>query len=655
MRAFETGELISGKYRLRRPLAKGGMGAVWTAFNEQLETPVAIKFMAAETLGSAELVERFEREAKAAAQLRVPQVVQIFEHGVHTGVPFMVMELLEGEDLSKRLRDRGRLSPSETARILGEVCKALRRAHELGIIHRDLKPANVFLSRMGDEEVVKVLDFGIAKILSATPGAHVTRTDAIIGTPNYMSPEQARRAQRQIDHRSDLWSVGVIAFRALTGKLPFAGGEMVDVIIRVISQPPPLASSMAPDLPAGTDAFFARALARDPEQRFQSAREMAEALHALASPSQGAALGQSWIDGPPPARGPVISWAQKAPVESSPSAPPPVAPAVARGGAGAMTSRRSVEPSRGAVAEPATGAHETNDSLDGAVTRPLQRPITAQPPVSSDRPSGVEPHGMPGASASPSRAASGVPPVASAAPQNPWTRAETGRKFIRTLPLEMSAAEVLASAKLHAESSAVSAASAVSVPSAASAPSAPSAASALSAAGPASSPETSEGTITSATGEMPARRSRGTSVVVWGAVAAAVLVILVVGSVVVTTVMSATEPQPEPTIPLPQTATPQLTPDPPTGTGSAPHGTLVPGMTAPVGSDSSTSATGSDTASAGPSPTASASASASASGGPAASASGAAPKAPAGGAGRRPAQGASTGDSAIFGDPVFTK
>src|SRR5262245_2171098 len=136
MLLFHENQIIADKYKLERQIAKGGMGAVWAAWNMQLNIPVAVKFMAPDTIGSAELVARFKIEVLAAAKLRCPQVVQIYEHGVVHGTPFMVMELLEGEDLSKRLRVRGRLSMQETARIIGDVCKALRRAHELGIVHR---------------------------------------------------------------------------------------------------------------------------------------------------------------------------------------------------------------------------------------------------------------------------------------------------------------------------------------------------------------------------------------------------------------------------------------------------------------------------------------------------------------------------------------
>ncbi len=258
------------------------MGSVWAAQNTQLEAPVAVKFMAPDAVGSPELVARFQREAKAAAQIRSPHVVQIFEHGMHLGLPFIVMELLEGEDLGSRLRRAVRLSLAETCEVVTQVCKALRRAHEMGIVHRDLKPANVFLARHDEDEVVKVLDFGIAKSLApAAEGDDAsTQTGTLVGTPHYMSPEQAQRS-KQIDARSDLWSLGVIAFRAVTGRVPFKGDDLINVLVKVCTEPAPVPSSIAPELGPEVDAFFARALCRDLDGRFQSAREMSDAFAAL--------------------------------------------------------------------------------------------------------------------------------------------------------------------------------------------------------------------------------------------------------------------------------------------------------------------------------------------------------------------------------------
>jgi serine/threonine-protein kinase len=216
---------VAGKYRLERPLATGGMGAIWRAWNTQLDVPVAVKLVSPALPASRAVLARFEREARAAAQIRSPHVVQIFEHGVHEGTPFIVMELLDGEDLGARMRRAGRLSLLDTTRIVREIARALQRAHAMGIVHRDLKPANVFLARAGDEEgeeIVKVLDFGIVKSLSEVVESGVTMIGEVVGTPHYMSPEQARGAS-SVDHRSDLWALGVIAYQALTGHGAFRG------------------------------------------------------------------------------------------------------------------------------------------------------------------------------------------------------------------------------------------------------------------------------------------------------------------------------------------------------------------------------------------------------------------------------------------------
>jgi eukaryotic-like serine/threonine-protein kinase len=276
-----AGAVIAGKYRLDYPIGRGGMGAVWAARHLQLDTQVALKFIdpLAET-GDARL--RFEREAKAAAQLRSPHVVQILDHGVDGDRPYIAMELLEGEDLGERLRKEKRLSVQAAAHIFSQAAKALRRAHDAGVIHRDLKPSNIFLARFDDDEVVKLLDFGVAKIRdpAGDVASAFTQTGVIFGSPAYMSPEQARGA-RVIDHRSDLWSLAVILFRAITGVKPFEAASIGDLVIKLCIDPIPVASKIAPDLSPEIDQFFERAFARDPEQRFPSAVAMAAEFEAL--------------------------------------------------------------------------------------------------------------------------------------------------------------------------------------------------------------------------------------------------------------------------------------------------------------------------------------------------------------------------------------
>ncbi|MFZ6184203.1 serine/threonine-protein kinase [Nannocystis pusilla] len=289
MAGHEAGTIVAGRYRLGRVLAQGGMGSIWVARHLQLDVDVALKFMAPELADSTELRARFEREAKAAALLKSPHAVQVHDYGIEDGAPYIVMELLEGEDLASRLARERRLSLAATRRIVEDVGKALRRAHEIGLIHRDMKPANIFLARQAGDEVVKILDFGIAKSTGVIDGDQPTHADAVLGSPRYMSPEQVR-SSTQVDHRTDLWSLGVIAFRCLTGKLPFRDGEIGDVFVSICTAPIPRASEVAPDLGHEVDRFFARALARPLEERFQSATELVEAFAALPGAGESAAL-----------------------------------------------------------------------------------------------------------------------------------------------------------------------------------------------------------------------------------------------------------------------------------------------------------------------------------------------------------------------------
>jgi eukaryotic-like serine/threonine-protein kinase len=295
MSAPERGKVIAGRYRLDRVLAQGGMGSVWVGHHLQLDVPVAVKFMAPYFAASAEARARFEREAKASAQLRIANAVQVYDFGIEDGTPFITMELLDGEDLHARLDREKRLTPAATLVILNQVCIGLRRAHDVGLVHRDLKPANIFLSRQGREEVAKILDFGIAKApepAAGAGGAGATKTGTLLGTPHYMSPEQVRSTSK-VDLRSDLWALGVIAFRCVTGQLPFPGDEMGEVLIDVCTKAIPVPSHIAPDLPPELDRFFERALMRDPAQRFQDADELADAFADAQEPVTMLARGEA--------------------------------------------------------------------------------------------------------------------------------------------------------------------------------------------------------------------------------------------------------------------------------------------------------------------------------------------------------------------------
>ncbi|WP_437925250.1 serine/threonine-protein kinase [Sorangium sp. So ce291] len=259
------------------------MGSVWVARHVNLGSAVAVKFMAPTYAASSTFLARFEREARIAASLQSPHVVYVQDYGIDDDTPYLVMELLQGEDLGTRLERVGRLSLMDATLILMQAGKAIRRAHDAGLVHRDLKPANLFLVRVEEEqdEIVKVLDFGIVKETGAHLKGEVTRTGELLGSPHYMSPEQVR-GEKDVDRRSDLWSLAVILFCAVTGELPFQGDQLGAVIANILVAPLPSASQLAPDLPPAIDAFFARALARDRAQRFQSVGEMIGELRRLA-------------------------------------------------------------------------------------------------------------------------------------------------------------------------------------------------------------------------------------------------------------------------------------------------------------------------------------------------------------------------------------
>jgi serine/threonine protein kinase len=257
------------------------MGSVWVAEHLTLRSRVAVKLIDPGLATSPDAVRRFEREARAAATLRSPHVVQVLDFGVDAGSPYLVMELLQGESLGTRLARSGRLSLREALLVMNQLARAVTRAHAEGFVHRDLKPDNIFLVDEDNEFFVKVLDFGIAKALRPTPtsrDAKATATGAFLGTPHHMSPEQAEG--RSVDARSDLWSMGVIAFECLTGSLPFKG-DSLPALLRSICYDPIVVPSSVASVPLGFDAWFARAVTRDRDERFQNARELAEALEPL--------------------------------------------------------------------------------------------------------------------------------------------------------------------------------------------------------------------------------------------------------------------------------------------------------------------------------------------------------------------------------------
>ncbi len=270
-----------GKYDIVRVIARGGMGTVYEAINTHIGKRVAMKFVDAELARNKDSVARFQREAEAASAVESGHIVTIFDSGsTDNGLPFLVMELCRGEDLGHRLRKVGRLELDAALDITAQILRGLCRAHEAGIVHRDLKPDNVFLTEQDDgSEFVKILDFGISKMRRGVGAIDktITKQGTVLGTPFYMSPEQAQ-ALPDVDERTDLWSIGAILFEALTGKPPHDGHSYEQVIVHICTKDTLDVRIHNPGVPDKLAEFIAKALSRDRERRFQNAREMLDAL-----------------------------------------------------------------------------------------------------------------------------------------------------------------------------------------------------------------------------------------------------------------------------------------------------------------------------------------------------------------------------------------
>ncbi|MEP7126948.1 MAG: serine/threonine-protein kinase [Byssovorax sp.] len=297
---MRIGEILAGKYRVERLLGVGAMGIVVAATHVDLLEVRAIKFMLPSMLGDKEGVERFLREARAVSKLRSRHVATVFDVGrLDTGAPYIVMEHLDGVDLKTLLDRRSVLAPGEAAAYVSEACEALAEAHAAGIVHRDLKPGNLFVATRRDGlPTIKVLDFGIAKMIAASGEAaamEMTKTTDILGTPLYMAPEQMR-SMRNADARSDVWSLGVILYRSLTGKLPFTGNTVTEVCMAVLGDTPARPSALRPDLPPGLDAVVLGCLEKDPARRIGSAAELAIALAPFVVAGARAPLGSFGLE-----------------------------------------------------------------------------------------------------------------------------------------------------------------------------------------------------------------------------------------------------------------------------------------------------------------------------------------------------------------------
>jgi len=287
--ALTSGLMVNPKVRLVRKLGEGGMGSVWLARHLSLDTSVAVKFINPDIIKrGASTLERFEREAKAAAKIRSPHIVQVFDHGtMEDGTPYIVMEVLDGEDLGSYLERNGSLQPKETMAIVRHVAKALTEAHSHGIVHRDIKPDNLFLAKSAGELHVKVLDFGIAKHTAVPTATRLTGSQMILGTPEFMSPEQVLSAKDV-----NLWALAVVVYVALAGQMPFRGETIGSLIVAITELDYTNASQLSPVCSDGVDAWFSRAFAREPEKRFGSANEFVTELARVLTPDDSAVNSQ---------------------------------------------------------------------------------------------------------------------------------------------------------------------------------------------------------------------------------------------------------------------------------------------------------------------------------------------------------------------------
>ena len=278
--SLQAGEIVAGKFCVERVIATGGVGVVVAARHLQLGETVALKFLLPQVDRDATDIARFVREAQSAVKLKSEHVARVLDVGsLEDGSPFMVMEYLDGQDLDHVLRHKGPLSIPDAVGYVMQACEAIAEAHHIGIVHRDLKPSNFFLATRHDgSPLIKVLDFGIAKARAELEqDVSLTKTRTVLGSPVYMSPEQIRSA-RSVDHRSDIWSLGVTLYELLTDQLPFDGDSITGVAAAVSTDPIAPIRSLRPEIPIGLSLVVEKCLEKKPGERYQTVAEFAEAL-----------------------------------------------------------------------------------------------------------------------------------------------------------------------------------------------------------------------------------------------------------------------------------------------------------------------------------------------------------------------------------------
>jgi len=385
---FQIGQVVADRYRIVRLLGRGGMGAIFEAEHTELRRLVALKVLLPRLAGDVDAVARFFREARAAAAIGHPGIVQVFDLGSRDGVAFLAMERLQGEELAQRVARLGPLPPGFVARVGRDLADAVAAAHDCGIVHRDLKPQNVFLARDARGiDVVKVLDFGIAKLTEADRADQpLTQTGAVFGTPMYMPPEQLRGV-KDLDGRADIYAIGAILYECLMGSPPFAAESFPMLVLRITTEPPRPIDTARTDVPRELVAVVSKALAKLREERYGNAHELAAALGAIA-----AVLPEPTMPPPPE----VVPPAELAALATAPTvASKPVTPAApetspAHGGAIPRTEPRTTMPAKGqGTEERPEGVAASEPPAPAASETPLAWSSVVPPPPRSRRRSAV--------------------------------------------------------------------------------------------------------------------------------------------------------------------------------------------------------------------------------------------------------------------------
>jgi serine/threonine protein kinase len=444
--SVEIGELIENKYRITRLIGEGGMGAVYLGENVRISRKVAIKVLHAGLTENKEVTQRFEREAQAAGRIGNDHILEVLDLGsLPNGDHYIVMEYLDGEALTSRIKTRGRMEPLELAQIIRQVLVGLSAAHRAGIIHRDLKPDNIFIlkEKAGKKDFCKIIDFGISKFQPLNnDGMRMTRTGMMMGTPYYMSPEQAS-GSHEADHRADLYAVGVMMFEATTGQVPFDAATFNQLLFKIVLDDVPRPEALQPDLDPAFASLISKAMARDMNQRFQSSDDFIEAIDGwmqrgapVTIPPSADAAAMSLLRQRPSAEltpeqktGTGGSWATSqvdtVPKKSNKPLFIALGALLVAGTAGAVVALGS---GKTEAENPAEAAHPPESAAAAALQPPASPPVAPVPPPAVEPVATAAPAASADVAATPSAAAPVAPAAVAARPRPAAARPPAGSK-----------------------------------------------------------------------------------------------------------------------------------------------------------------------------------------------------------------------------------